>query len=483
MKKIPAHGTERNELFGSLQAFRENDMQGPTGRTWGYVFDAGPEVDAVAKKAYAMFLSINGLDPTVYPSVLKLENDVVAMAASHLSAGDDVVGNFTTGGTESIILAVKTARDHARANRPEIAEPEMILPITAHAAFHKAAHYLNVKPVVVPVDGETFRADLAAVEAAITPSTILLVGSASSYAHGVVDPIGELGQLALDRGLLLHVDGCIGGFLLPYFKRLGAEVPDFDFSVPGVSSISMDLHKYAFCAKGASVVLYRDRALRKHQLFACSLWPGYTIVNTTFQSTKSAGPLAAAWAVMSFIGDDGYQEIARSLLEASKKLVAGIDDVPGLRVLGNPDMTLVAFASETVNLFKLADVMRGMDWYIQPQLSYEGGPHNIHLTLNPSNVDFVDQFLADLPLAVEKAGGAGASEVAGAIRQTFATMDPSDLSDDVFRQMTTMAGIQSGEVPDEMAEINEILDALPPEINRRLLIEFVNDMFVPTKEG
>src|SRR5215470_11959403 len=294
--KIPAHGMHREALFERLESYRANDTPWREGRTWAYVYDPGREAEEVIKQAYMMYLSDNALDPTAFPSALRLENEVVAMAAAHLGGDDEVVGNFTSGGTESIILAVKTARDHARAMRPDVRTPEIVLPATAHAAFQKACHYLDVTPVIVPVDPATFRADLDAVRAAIGSNTVLLVGSAISYAHGVVDPIEALGALALERVLLLHVDACMGGFLLPYFRRLGAPVPPFAFDVPGVTSVSMDLHKYAFAAKGASVLLHRSPALRRHQMYACANWTGYTIVNPTVQSTKSAGPLAAAWA-------------------------------------------------------------------------------------------------------------------------------------------------------------------------------------------
>src|SRR4030042_1731035 len=231
------------------------------------------------------------------------------------------------------MLAAKTPRDYSRAVRPEIREPELVLPAPGHAAFQKAGHYLGVRPVLVPVDPETFKADVDAMRRAITPNTILLVGSAVSHAPGVVDPIRELGQLALERNLLLHVDACMGGFLLPYFRRLGAPVPDFDFSVPGVTSISMDFHKYAFAAKGASTVLYRNKELRKYQIYTCAQWTGYTIINPTVQSTKSAGPLAAAWAVLNFIGDDGYLEIARQVLEATRTIADTIDKMDDLGLL------------------------------------------------------------------------------------------------------------------------------------------------------
>ena len=480
--KIPAKGAPRDELFETLQRYRDKDVDYKSGRVWGYVYDAGPEAEAVAKQAYNEFLSINCLDPTVYPSVLRLENEIVAMAAAHLNGDQDAVGNFTTGGTESIMLAVKAAREHAAATRPEVTEPEILLPVTAHAAFHKAAKYLKLKPVVVPVDKNSFTTDMAALEAAITDNTVLLVASATSYAHGVVDPVEQTAALAQARGIPCHVDGCIGGFLLPYYRRLGSDIPPFDFSVPGVTSISMDLHKYGYCAKGASVVMYRSKELRKHQFFACSLWPGYTVVNTTVLSTKSAGPLAAAWAVMNFLGDEGYLELARQTREASLALIEGINANPDLRVLGQPKMSLIGFASDTINVFRLCDAMNARGWYIQPQLGFAGGPENVHLTVTPSSLRWVEPLLADLRVAIEEIRGVGKSELARAIPQMFAQIDPASVNAETLGQMTQMAGISSTEIPEQMAEINEILDALPDEISEKLLIEYMNDLFTQPKD-
>ena len=473
---IPQHGLSREAVLEKLEAFRANDMPWRDGRTWAYVYDPGREAEEVIKQAYMMYLSENALDPTVFPSMLRLENELVALAASHLNGDAGVVGNFTSGGTESIILAVKTARDYARATRPQIAEPEIVLPATGHAAFQKAAHYLCVRPVLVPVDPRSFKADVEAMRRAITPNTILLVGSAVSYAHGVVDPIRELGQLALEHELLLHVDGCMGGFLLPYFRRLGAPVPDFDFSVPGVTSISMDFHKYAFAAKGASTVLYRTKELRKYQIYACANWTGYTIINPTVQSTKSGGPLAAAWAVLNFIGDDGYLEIARQVLDATRRIAAGIERIDGLRLLGRPEMNLVAFTSDTVSVFHVIDEMKQRGWYIHPQLGFQDSKENIHLSINPASVKWVDALLSDLRICVDKAKSMKSGELAATIRETFGSIDPSTLSDDTLGQMLGMAGVQGVQLPQRMAEINEVLNALPAALRERLLTEFLNSL-------
>ncbi len=475
--KIPKNGMSKDELFHRLEEFRSKDLDWRSGHVFGYVYDPGPEVREVGSQAYSMFLTENGLDFTVFPSLLRLENDLVAMAAKHLGGNEDVVGNFTSGGTESIILAVKAARDYSRAHRPDIHEPEMILPTTAHAAFHKAAHYLQIKVVQVGVDPKTFRADANLVAKAITPSTILLVGSAPSYAHGVVDPIRDLGALALKHDLLLHVDACVGGFMLPYFRRLGAPIPDFDFRVPGVTSMSMDLHKYAYTPKGASLVLYRDKELRKFQIFASSRWTGYTLINNAVQSSKSGGPMAAAWAVLNFVGDNGYLEFARRKLEATRRIVEGIEAMKDLQVMTKPDMCLLAFTSDTVNVFHIIDEMNRRGWHVQPALTFANSKENVHVSINVSNVEWVDDFLDDLKASVQEAKTLKSSELATALGEGSFSIDLSQLSAENFMQILEMVGIQGTELPERMAGVNEALNVLSPEIRERLLIEFVNELF------
>lgn len=475
--RIPEKGIPREELYREMESYRENDVKWRTGRTWAYVYDPGAEAEEVIKQAYVSYLSENALDPTAFPSMLRFEREVIEMARNHLGGDENVVGNFTSGGTESLILAVKTARDWARAHRPEVRAPEMILPVTAHAAFHKAAHYLGVKPVVTAVDTTTFKADVDAMRRAITPNTVLLVGSAVSYAHGVIDPIEEIGRLALEKNLLFHVDGCIGAFLLPYFRRLGATVPPFDFRVPGVTSISMDLHKYGFAAKGASTILYRSKEYRRHQIYACAGWTGYTVVNPTVQSTKSGGPLAAAWAAMRFLGDDGYLRLAGQALEATRRVVAGIKAIPGLRVLGEPEMNLVAFTSDTVSIFHVIDEMNARGWYVQPQLAYGGSPENCHLSVNPASMKWVDDLLRDLAECVEAAGKLPSGQIGAQVKEMFGSLDPAALTPEIFSRMLGMAGIEGTSLPGRMAEINEIMNALTPPLRERLLVEYANELF------
>jgi len=475
--QIPSQGIDRKQIFKTLEAYRTNDLKWREGRAFGLVFDAGPEVMAVGKEAYNSFLTENGMDFSAFQSLIRIENELVAMTATHLRGDDKVVGNFTSGGTESIILAVKTARDFYRQKRPDIKAPEMILPASAHAAFHKAAHYLDVKIVPTTVDPTTFQADVESVRQAITPNTIMLVGSAPSYAHGVVDPIRELGQLALEHDLWLHTDACMGGFMLPYFRRLGEPVPDFDFSVPGVSSLSADLHKYAYSPKGASLVMYRDKSLRKHQIFACSQWIGYTIINNAVQSSKSGGPMAAAWAVLNFVGDEGYLKIARNKLAATKKICAGIEQIEGLKLLAKPDMCLVSFTSDGVNIFHIIDEMNSRGWYVQPALSFDNSPAHIHLSINASNVEWVDRFLDDLEACVAIARTLPDGQLAKLVQEGLAQTDLASLSDKELSEILSLAGLGSSGLPKKMAEINEALDALAPETRNLLLISFVNDLF------
>lgn len=477
---IPSRGLSRDEVFAGLEHFRSGDVGWRSGRMWAYVYDAGNEVEDVTKDAYASFLTENGLDPTVFPSTLLLENAVVGAMARHLNAPEGAAGSFTSGGTESVMLAVKTARDHARATRPEVTRPNIVLPDTAHACFQKAAYYMDLETRITPVD-DGYRADVDAMAAATDDQTILLVGSAVSYAHGVVDPIERIAGLARERGVLCHVDGCIGGFVLPYFRRLGAEIPPFDLSVPGVTSISCDLHKYAFAPKGASVVLYSSRELRKHQIYACSTWSGYTIINNTIQSTKSAGPLAAAWAALNFIGDDGYLALCRRMYEATRQVCERVRRHPDLFLLAEPDTNLVAVGSNTVDVFHVVDEMKLRGWFIQPQLGYANSPKNFHLSVNPKAERWVDDLFADLDVAIEAARELPSGNLASLVEGMLAGGD-GELSPDGFDQMLGAVGIDGVELPERMAPINEILDSLPPKVREQMLVDFVNQLYLHDPE-
>ena len=393
---FPKQGLPREDILSSMRAARDHDIQWHRGRVFGLVYHINDEIDELLKEASNLFFSENGLNPTAFPSLRKFETEIVAMTASLLGGDASAAGNVTSGGTESLLCAVKTARDWARKKRPEVSAPEMLMPITAHPALEKAAEYFGLRVVKTPVRAD-FRADVDAMRAAITPNTILMIGSAPSYPHGVVDPIRELAALAQERGILFHTDACVGGFVLPFVKKIGYDVPDFDLSVPGVTSISADLHKYGYAAKGASVVLYKDAKLRRHQLFVSTDWPGGIYPSPTMAGTRPAGPIAAAWAILRYLGEEGYLEINARVMETVKYLQAGINAIPGLKILSDPEMSVFAFASDSMDVYQIADELSLRGWHLDRQQF----PPCLHMTVNFVHNEVADEFLRDLAACVE----------------------------------------------------------------------------------
>ncbi len=478
--KIPAKGLSRDAVMQALEDYGQQDLPWREGGTFAYVYEGGRDVEEVVKTAYVRYLTENALDPTVYPSLLRFENDIVAMAINHLRGDADCVGNFTSGGTESCLLAVKAARDYARSERG-IAEPEIILPVTAHACFQKAAHYFDMKMRLVEVDPATWKVRPEDMAAAINENSILMVGSACQYAHGVIDPIPELGALAQERNLLLHVDGCIGGFVLPYFRRLGASMTDFDLSVPGVTSISMDFHKYGYAAKGASVVLYRSKELRRHQIFTAATWTGYSVINPTIQSTKSGGPLAACWAVLNYLGDDGYMRFAQRKLQATQIIADALRAHPDVELLAEPESCLIAFTSDQFSIFPIVDAMRRRGWFVQPQLGYMGSRQNIHLSIDQSTIDVVDRFLPDLNASIAEAKGVNEDIIPAPMKAMLGALEADLFTPETYQQLMAAAGTSDG-LPEGTTAINSMLNAMKPEVAQKVMTEFFNDLYVPSVE-
>lgn len=474
---IPETGRSKEEILSTLQAFKSHDMDWKAGKVWCYVYNPGEDPAEITREAYMSFLTENGLDPTVFPSMLKLETDVVRAVINLLQGDQHAVGHLTTGGTESIMLAVKTARDKARAEKPHIKEPEMVLPKTAHASFHKAAHYLGIKPVVVDIDPQTFKVRAEDMRAAITENTVLFVASAPSYSQGVIDPIEEIAQIALEKNLLFHVDACVGGLHLAFMRKLGYTLPDFDFSVPGVTSISTDLHKYGYAAKGCSVVMYRNKDIRKYQIFACTDTTAYTLINPTVLSTKSGGPMAGAWAILNFLGEAGYMHIIQTVQEATQKLIRGINAIPGLRVLGQPAMCMFSFASDTINVYQLADEMHKRGWYLQGQFSTPLTPRNLHISVSYGTIHNIDGLLKDLSECVEIVNASTPID-SDAIRAMVQAALQSPDPEAAFAGLAQSAGLVGTELPTEMAFINEVLDALPDSLCNVFLVNFFNDLYV-----
>ncbi len=472
-----------DEIRAHLQALQSRDLPSHGGRTLAYVYDSGlAEADAIGREALTMFADSNGLDPTAFPSLLAMEIDLVGMAGALLDGPEGYVGSVTSGGTESVLLAVLAARDGAGA-APGAAS--MVLPTTAHAAFHKAAHYFGVEPLLVDVDPQSFRADPVAMAAAVRDDTVLVVGSAPSYAHGVVDPITDLAALAAARGIRCHVDACIGGWVLPHLAP-GAGVPAWTFAVPGVTSISVDLHKYAYTPKGVSLLLHRDPALRRGHFFASADWPGYTMLNSTMQSTKSGGPLAAAWAVTRAIGIEGYAALSRTAREATLAIARGVGGIPGLRVVVEPDSTLLALAADgSCDVFTIADEMLARGWFVQPQMAYRGMPATLHLTLSAATAPSVPDFLAALGEAAAAARAAGPVGVDPGLAAAAEALDPATLSDRDFDGLLALAGLAGGDgalaLPERMAPVNALLDIAPPQMREAMLLAFLDRLSRPSE--
>ncbi len=403
---MPEKGMPKAEVMSRLKAMKSDDTDWKSGRMFSLIYNAGEEVREIAREAFDLYFMENGLSPFAFPSLRQLETEVIAMAAGLLGGDEETVGSFTCGGTESIFMAVKTARDWAGVERPEAKAPELIKPSTAHPAYNKSAHYLGLKVINVPA-GDDFRADVEAMADAVNENTIMMVGSAMTYPHGIVDPIAELGEICAERNIWLHVDACLGGFILPFVKKLGYEVPDFDFSVPGVISMSADLHKYGFAAKGASTVLYRNSEYRGYQYYAYADFPGGVYATSTLTGARPGGPIAAAWAVMNSLGEEGYLAMARVAMETTKKLMKGVNSIPALKVLGKPHATVFAIASDTINVYALSDALKNRGWILEKQQM----PPSIHVTVSPVHANLADDFLEDLEICVAEVEHMDASDL------------------------------------------------------------------------
>ncbi len=393
---FPASGRPAAILLEEIRGGRGKDADWRGGRTFSLVYNpADPDLERLQEAVAQEYLHENYLNPFAFPSLLRMEQEVVSMASDLLGAST-AGGKLTSGGTESIFLAVQVARDHARSTRG-IDAPRLVTADTAHPAFAKAAHYLDVEHVIVPV-GDDGRLDPERTAAAMDGRTALLVASAPCYPFGVIDPIPELGALAADQGVLLHVDACLGGWLLPFWKRLGEPVPPWDLSVPGVTSVSADLHKYGWCFKGVSVLLHSDPKMVRHQHFIYDAWPGGMYGSSTTAGTRPGAPIAAAWATVSHLGEEGYLRLASQVRDATRRFRSGIEAIDGLRVTGNPVMSVMEVSSTQHDLGAVNDVMDDRGWHLDRQ---QGG---LHLMLSPYHLQVVDEFLHDLRDAVASHG-------------------------------------------------------------------------------
>jgi len=411
--RLPARGLPADRVLATMAELRVDDRDWRGGRVFSLVYSAGASVHRLLEEAATLYSAENALNTDVFPSLGRMQQDIVDIATGLLGAdrllsdeGGQVRGFLTSGGTESLLQAAKTARDWGRTQRG-IERPNMVLATSAHAAFEKAAHYFDVESRRIPVRAD-FSADVDAMADALDDRTVLVVASAPSYPQGIVDPVPELAAMASARGALCHVDACLGGFLLPFLGRLGHVDKEWDLSVPGVTSISADLHKYGYASKGISVIAYRDRQLARLQPFVTTNWLGGLYGSPSMAGTRPAGPIAAGWAVLHHLGEDGYLRLADDAFRAATAIKATIAATPGLAIRGRPDATVFAFGGDTedgrIDSFALGDALAARGgWFFDRQ----NHPDSLHATVQAGHRDVVEELRADLAAAASELLGSG----------------------------------------------------------------------------
>ncbi len=408
---LPSIGRPADEVMADLTTKRSDDVRWADGRTFGLVFDGGEDVRAVAEQAARLYLHENALNTLAFPSLGSIQSEICGWTSDLLN-GSRAAGFLTSGGTESILCAVLAARDRALAERG-VTEPELVLPTSAHAAFHKGAHMFGLRTRTVPVTDE-WTTDLDAMADAVGPDTALVVASAPQYPQGTVDPVPEVAAMAAEVGASCHVDACMGGFVLPFAEMEGRTTQPWDFRVEGVTSISADLHKLGYAPKGVSVILHRSRELRRYQTFDFDGWLAGRYITPNMQGTRSGLPMAAAWAVLQYLGVDGYRRLVRTTLDTADTIRSGIRAIDGLRILGNPVHHLLAISAEPeiedetrrIDLFALGEAMADRGWHLDRQ----GPPPSLHMTVSAGNTKAVNEFLADLSEAAEQVRGGATGE-------------------------------------------------------------------------
>ena len=411
--RLPEHGSDAEAVLARMGELRADDRDWRGGRVFSLVYSAGDDVHDLLGRASGLYSAENALNTMVFPSLGWMQHDIVTITAGLLGAdaveaegSGRVRGFLTSGGTESLLQATKTARDWGRAERGTT-RPNMVLATSGHAAFEKAAHWFDVESRRVPV-GPDYRADVGAMADAVDDDTVLVVGSAPSYPQGVIDPIPELAAMAAERGVLCHVDACLGGFILPFLGRLGHVDARWDLTVPGVTSISADLHKYGYANKGVSVVLYRTPELARLQPFVTSNWLGGLYGSPAMAGTRPAGPIAAGWAVLQHLGNDGYLRLAEDTWQAATTILRAIERAPGIAVRGDPDLTVFAFGGDgtpgAIDAFALGDRLaeRG-GWYFDRQ----SPPDSLHATVQAGHAAVAGELADDLAAVTDELHGSG----------------------------------------------------------------------------
>jgi len=455
-------GLDIEKTLEIVDAAADLDIDPHSGKLFAYVYETGDKgLRKVTQESLLRFSEKNMLDFTVFRSAMMFEREIVKFGKELMHGDDNVVGTVTSGGTESIFLAVKAARDHHRKVLGKTTVPEIVVPVTIHPAFYKAADYMGLDVKRFPID-ERRKADLASLNEAITDRTALIALSAPNWPFGTIDPIKEAGEIAKGKGVLLHVDACLGGFILPFFERIGEKVPLFDFRVDGVTSISLDVHKYGYAPKGSSIVLFANSELKKNSMYVDLSSPGYVFVNQAVLSSRSMGPLAAAYAAIRYLGKEGYEKMSRKVLVARNKIFHGLRET-GFDSVAPIESSVLSLYSNKLDILNFAINMGRKGWCISLQrgLKEFGIPINIHLTISPIHEKIAENFIKDAKEAASITSG--------------------------FNMKNIFESIQKGEIDKVMEDINTgkldsivvplLLEALPQGVATDLVKEVVIQWF------
>ncbi|KAM8851646.1 sphingosine-1-phosphate lyase 1 isoform 3-T3 [Synchiropus picturatus] len=391
--KLPSKGLTQNQVLDKIREYQTlNEVRWEKGCVSGAVYWGDETLTKLLVKVYGDFAWSNPLHPDIFPGVRKMEAEVVRMACTLFRGGPNSCGTVTSGGTESILMACKAYRDMAYERG--VKYPEILAPVSVHAAFDKAAHYFGMKLVHIPLDKKTMKVDVKAMKRAISRNTAMLVCSAPQFPHGIMDPIEEVGKLAVRYNLPLHVDACLGGFLIVFMAKCGYKLAPFDFSVKGVTSISADTHKYGYAPKGSSVILYSDKKYRHHQYFVAPDWQGGIYASPSIAGSRPGGIIAACWATMMHMGENGYIDATRKIISAARKIKTEVRKIKGVFVFGDPEVSVVAIGSDVFDIFRLSNGLTAKGWNLNT-LQY---PSSIHIccTVLHTQPGVVEQFVKDV---------------------------------------------------------------------------------------
>lgn len=480
-KKIPETGLQKAEILKQLDEFKKADADWKHGRVFSLVFYPGEDAANVVQDAYRMFSSENGLNPTVFKSLKQMEADVISFTASLLHAPETAVGTMTSGGTESIISAVKAAKKYAKDNHPNYTKGNIVIPESAHPAFNKAADYFDLEVRLVNCIN-ALEPDMTQYKSLIDDNTVLIVGSSPAYPHGHIDPLETLSNLAIEKNLWFHVDACVGGYMLPFLEQLGYEVPVFDFRLPGVSSISLDIHKYGYGPKGSSVVFYRNAEKRKKQFFVYTAWIGGLYVSPSISGTRPGGAIAGSWAIMNYLGNEGYKKLAKATYETAQKIQQAVNKIEDLEVTGKPLTTIFSIKSKgKLDIYRLGDELSEMGWHLDRQLT----PPTLHVTVNYAHVPFADDFIRDLNVAVKKLKTTSVENIGDAIKQSVVKQAAKLLPENWIKKLSksSIEGVSNEEGSNKTAPLYGLMGELSGSGTlEEMVLDLLDNLNKPSKE-